>query len=108
MSPAGPPPTMHALTPALGGASMASRYQLRSALGRGRGQPLRCLRDGGQSGHRVAVVAPGPESAGEGPHPLDAATSQDQRHTGARGFVGSGAVEDDLALARDLLVMLVE
>src|SRR5262249_58604214 len=90
MSPAGPPPTMHAPTRVLG-TPMASRYQRRR----------------GQSGHRVAEVAPGPEASREGPHPFDAATSQDQRHTGARGFVRSGAVEDDLALARDLPVAAV-
>src|SRR5262245_61987683 len=57
-----------------------------------------------QGRQRVTEVTPAIVAAGERPHTLDATTSEEQRHPGARGFVGSGAVEHDVSLARDLTV----
>src|SRR2546427_2362444 len=63
---------------------------------------------GRQTRHRVTAVTPGPEPAGEWPHPLDSAPSEEERHTGARRLVGSRAIEDDLPLARDLVVRILQ
>src|SRR3989475_10275028 len=63
---------------------------------------------GRQTRHRVTAVTPGPEPAGEWPHPLDSAPSEEERHTGARRLVGSRAIEDDLPLARDLVVPILQ
>src|SRR5262245_9138565 len=57
-----------------------------------------------QRRQRVTEVTPAIVAAGERPHTLDAATSEEQRHPGARGFVGSGAIEHDLSLTRNLVV----
>ena len=51
---------------------------------------------------------PGVEASLEWPHAVDPVSFQQERHTGARGFVGSGAVEDDVSVARDLLLPLRE
>ena len=51
-----------------------------------------------QIGHGVAEVLPGPVATGQRTHALDAVTLEEQRHPGAGGLVGSGAVEHDLAL----------
>src|SRR5713226_6365747 len=48
-----------------------------------------------QIDHGVAEVAPGPVAAGQRAHALDAVTLEEQRHPGAGGLVGSGAVEHD-------------
>src|SRR5207247_124440 len=61
-----------------------------------------CRRRSLEADHRIAAGAPGVEAAGQGPHAFDAATSQEQRRPGARGLAGSGAVEHDLPIARDL------
>jgi hypothetical protein len=53
---------------------------------------------------RIAAIAPSLEAAGQRTDPFDAAASQDQRHPGAGGLVGSGAVENDVPVARDLLL----
>jgi hypothetical protein len=58
--------------------------------------------DGRERDERIATITPRVEAAGERPHALDAATSQEQRHPGARRLVGSGAIEDDVAIARNL------
>src|SRR5438445_10540036 len=63
---------------------------------------------GRQTRHRVTAVTPGPEPAGEWPHPLDSTPSEEERHTGARRLVGSRAIEDDLPLARDLVVPILQ
>jgi hypothetical protein len=54
--------------------------------------------------HRVLQRGPGIESAEQRTYARDASLSQLQRHPGAGRFVGSGAVEDDVAIARNLLV----
>jgi len=51
-------------------------------------------------------AAPAFKTACEGAHARDAAPLEKQRHPGAAGFVRSGAIEDDFAVARDLLVPL--
>ena len=53
---------------------------------------------------RISVFEPGAETASQGTNPVDAATLQHQRHPGAGGFVGSGAVEDDLSLSGNLVM----
>src|SRR5438552_2470758 len=63
---------------------------------------------GRQTRHRVTAVTPGPEPAGEWPHLLDSAPSEEERHTGARRLVGSRAIEDDLPRARDLVVPILQ
>src|SRR6266849_3749721 len=45
---------------------------------------------------RIAAIAPSVETPRERTDPFDATASQDQRHPGAGGLVGSGAVEDDV------------
>lgn len=57
---------------------------------------------------RIATGAPAMEAACERSHPFDPASSEQQRHTGARRLAGSGAVEDDLPLARDLAMPRLE
>lgn len=46
--------------------------------------------------HRQSEFAPGLEAAGERADLTDSSAFQLQRHTGARSFVGSSAVKDDL------------
>ena len=53
---------------------------------------------------RQPHFSPRVEAADEGPDIFDAGFLEQERHTGARGFVGSGAVEDDVPIARDLLL----
>lgn len=53
---------------------------------------------------RVSAVAPSVEPALERVDAGDPAVSEEQRHTGAGGFAGSSAVEDNFPVARDLLV----
>src|SRR5207245_8954622 len=59
---------------------------------------------GGEGHHRVPTISPRVEAAGEGTHMLDAATLEEERHPGAGRFTGSGEIEHDLALARDLVM----
>ena len=49
-----------------------------------------------------ALRTPPVQAARQRAHPLDAPAPQDQRHPGAAGFVGSGAVQDDVAVTGDL------
>ena len=56
----------------------------------------------------VSALAPGVEASRERAHPGDASAFQEQRHTGASGFVRSSAIEHHVAVARDFLVALVE
>jgi len=58
--------------------------------------------------HGMAALDPFRESAGQRAHALDAATVQSERRTGARGFVWSSAVKDDVAVARYLLVPVLQ
>ena len=54
--------------------------------------------------HRKFSGNPGIEPALQRTHARDASLLQLQRHPGAGCFVGSSAVEDDVAVARNLLV----
>jgi len=56
----------------------------------------------------MAGFSPGVEAAGERANTLHTAAFEQEGHTGARRFVGSSAVEDDLAVARNLLVSIFE
>ena len=51
---------------------------------------------------------PGVESPGERAHIDDAVLFEQERHPGARGFVWSGAVEDDLAISRNIGLALLD
>jgi len=57
---------------------------------------------------REALLTPTVKPAGERSDPRDATPPEKQRHTGARGFIGSGAVQDDISVARDLMVALLQ
>src|SRR5260370_41137161 len=59
-------------------------------------------------GEREAELAPRGKTAGERADAFDAALSEKRRHTGAGGFVGSSAVEDDVAVAGEHLRKGVE
>src|SRR5262249_33545331 len=61
-----------------------------------------------QLGHWIAAVAPAVITTGERPDALDPALSQEQRGAGAGFLARAGAVEDDVALARDLAMPRVE
>jgi hypothetical protein len=58
--------------------------------------------------HRISMLDPGIKSALQRTHTRDAAFFQLQRHPGAGRFVGSSAVEDDVAVTRDLLVAYLQ
>lgn len=60
------------------------------------------------SGERETPLAPSLEASSERPNPRYASLPEEQRHPGAGGFVGSSAVEDDLAVARDFLMAPVK
>jgi hypothetical protein len=47
------------------------------------------------------MLAPSVEAAFEGADAGDAAASEEERHTGARGFVWSSAVKDNFAIMRN-------
>lgn len=57
---------------------------------------------------RKSAAAPGLHTACQRAHPGDALAPQEQRHPGAAGLVGSGAVEHDFPIARNLLVPLFD
>ena len=50
-------------------------------------------------GDGIVVFAPGFEAAFQRANARDALFSEEERHTGAGGFVWSSAVEDDFAIA---------
>lgn len=58
--------------------------------------------------HGEALRAPSVETARQRPHPLDASPPEDQRHPGAAGFVGSRAIQDDVAVPGDLVMAAVQ
>src|SRR5262249_27219428 len=82
-------------------ASVSRSSSTRSRIGSGMPGPTGL---GGEGDHRVSTISPRVEAAGEGTHVLDATTLEQERHPGAGGFTGSGAIEYDFALARDLVV----
>jgi hypothetical protein len=59
-------------------------------------------------GDRVLVFAPGFQAAFEGADARDALSSEEERHTGARSFVWSSAIEDDFTIVRQKIVLLFE
>jgi hypothetical protein len=62
-------------------------------------------RDGDE---REAALAPGVQAALQGADAFDAVFSEEQRHTGAGGFVWSSTVKDDFAVARQTVVLLFQ
>jgi hypothetical protein len=56
----------------------------------------------------ISQALPGFKASGKRADAPDALSPQQQRHTGAGGFVGSGAVEHDVAVARYFFVALLE
>ncbi len=56
----------------------------------------------------ISALPPRREAAGQGPHAEDSVPLQQEGHTGTRGFVGSSAVKDDVAVAKDFLLALLE
>ena len=69
---------------------------------RGRGRGLRILLQG------EAPPLPCTEPSSQWPDAQDALSSQEQRHTGAGGLVWSSAVEDDVAIALNLFLLLFQ
>ena len=59
-------------------------------------------------GDRILVFAPGFQAAFEGANARDALSSEEERHTGARSFVWSSAIENDFAIAGQTVVFLFE
>src|SRR5690242_20903514 len=57
---------------------------------------------------RKAAVAPGVQAALQGPDALDAIFFEEQRHTGAGGFVGSSTVKHHFAVARQPVVLFFQ
>jgi hypothetical protein len=62
----------------------------------------------GGGDERVAAFAPGSQAALQGANALDAVFSEEQRHTGAGGFVWSSTIEDHFAVARQAVVFLLQ
>src|SRR5260370_37941114 len=56
----------------------------------------------------VGAFAPGIQTTQQRPNPLDAILPEEQRHTGAGGFVWSSTVEDYFAVARQPVVLLFQ
>ena len=82
-----------------------SQKECRSALRAARRlRPFRLCRRVGE----VAALAPGLQSALQGPDAFDAVLSQEQRHTGAGSFVGSSTVKNDFAIARQAVAFFFE
>jgi hypothetical protein len=55
-----------------------------------------------------AAFTPGVKAALQGADALDSVFSEEQRHTGAGGFVWSSTVEDDLTIARYAVVLFFQ
>lgn len=66
---------------------------------------IRVSRPGRQ---RELPAPPAGEAPGQGPHAADTAPPEEERHPGTGRLVRSGAEQDDLALARDLVVPLLQ
>jgi hypothetical protein len=56
----------------------------------------------------VTDFDPGIETSGERAHATYAAPSEHQRHPGAGSLVGSGAVENDISISRNVGMAFVE
>jgi hypothetical protein len=57
---------------------------------------------------RVAAIAPGIQATLERADALDAIFFEEERHTGARGFVRSSTVENHFAITRQTVVFLLQ
>src|SRR5258707_15422585 len=57
---------------------------------------------------RIAEFAPGIEAALQRADAFDAMFSEEQRHTGAGGFVWSSAVENDFTIVGQTIVLLFQ
>ena len=57
---------------------------------------------------RIAALAPGIQTTLQRPNPGDAIFSEEQRHTGAGGFVWSSTVEDYFAIAGQTVILLFQ
>jgi hypothetical protein len=57
---------------------------------------------------RETQFAPGSQTAGQRPDALNALLPQEQRHTGAGSFAGSSAIEDDIAVPRNRVLVFLE
>lgn len=81
----------------MGGAATGAASSARSARGFGlRGQWLAGIRL--PLLERIAASTPSIKSSGKRPHAGKSMPNQDVRRTGARGLVGSGAVQNDFAV----------
>lgn len=56
----------------------------------------------------MACGSPGIEAAGERAHAVHTTTLQEERHTSARSFAGSSAIENDFSVPRNLLVPILQ
>ena len=59
-------------------------------------------------GDGIFVFSPGFQAAFERANTRDALLSEEERHTGAGGFVWSSAIENDFAIAGQAVVFLFE
>ena len=85
----------------------ANNSRQRCALSMLRGVPFVELSEGGGD-ERVAALAPSVEAALQRANALDALLPEEQRHTGAGGFVWSSTVEDDFAVAGQTVVLFFQ
>src|ERR1043166_9103187 len=58
--------------------------------------------------HGIAKITPGVESTLERADASDALPFEEQRHTGAGGFVWSSTVQNDFAIARETVAVFLE
>src|SRR5437870_6354650 len=71
-------------------------------------EALFCIHGDCRAVERVAALAPGAQTALQRADARDAVFPEEQRHTGAGGFVWSSTVEDDFAIARQAVVLLLQ
>jgi hypothetical protein len=57
---------------------------------------------------RIASFTPGVQPALQRADASNALIPEQERHTGARGLVGSSAVKDDVAIAREPIILLLQ
>ena len=59
-------------------------------------------------GERIAAFAPGVQAALQRADARNALFPEEQRHTGAGGFVWSSTVKNDVAIARQLVILFLQ
>src|SRR5437879_9807884 len=74
-----------------------------TALQAGAMRRARCLRD-----QRKAAAPPAVEPAGQRTNAGNSLAAEEQRHTGAGGFIGSSTVKHNLPVARDNIASLFQ